>query len=29
MVLPTRTLRLTRGTGPALRTYWTDYCLTP
>jgi hypothetical protein len=30
MVLPTRTLRLTRGTGPALRTYWTGYwTLTP
>jgi len=27
---PNRTLKLTRGTGPALRTYWTGYwTLTP
>ena len=30
LALPTRTLRLTRGFGPALRTYWTGYwSLTP
>jgi hypothetical protein len=30
LVLPVRTLKLTRGTGPALRTYWTGYwTLTP
>jgi hypothetical protein len=30
LVLPARTVRLTRGTGPALRTYWTGYwTLTP
>jgi hypothetical protein len=25
LVQPVRTLKLTRGTGPALRTYWTGY----
>ena len=25
LVLPNRTLKLTRGTGPELRTYWTGY----
>jgi hypothetical protein len=25
LVLPVRTLKLTRGTGHALRTYWTGY----
>jgi hypothetical protein len=30
VVLPVRTLKLTRGTGPALRTFWTGYwTLTP
>jgi hypothetical protein len=30
MVLPTRTVKLTRGTGPALQTFWTGYwTLTP